>query len=651
VSLNSDYDTTFSYAPAGPKHSNRSEHSYGHKWNFLTDSDLWATDLNQTKLILPDPSESFSDATADLTSESTTSSTDVLFLQQPGDPQAIDIKDVNQGQIGDCSLLASIANLALYDPNVIMHMIHANADGTETVTLYTNSDGSLINISTYQAPSPTATFRAVSLTVNNTFPSNAVNNIQPAVNGQTEIWVQVLEEAVAKLYSAGGAESVGYALLNNGGFSLGAMEVLTGLPGSSIIKPTITAAQLSSDVAAGDLITVSTTGTPSTTLDLVDDHEYALEGITTVNGTPMVQLYNPWGDPAEIYNYWIPFLNEVVPASIPGALPVQPSLIPLSSLLAYLDTNSGGYYGAITISPPPPPPPPPRLQGDASQYIVADDNGAAYVQDTVAGRDGTQTLPDATAIQFADGVGVFDPTGTAEDVARLYGAAFHRPPDLAGLQAWTADIDESHVPLSVVAADFVASAEFTQDYGSLSNTAFVTQLYKNVLNRAPDAAGAQAWENDLAGGMSRGTVLLGFAESQEYDADTLSTAGDNDNGEVYRLYGAALGRTPDPAGQAVSSSALAAGETVTQVAQGFVDSAEFQQKYGNLSISDFVTALYKNVLNRAPDAAGLQAWTSALQGGESKASVVVGFSDSLEYRAATADATHANWVFIPSATA
>jgi hypothetical protein len=67
-----------------------------------------------------------------------------------------------------------------------------------------------------------------------------------------------------------------------------------------------------------------------------------------------------------------------------------------------------------------------------------------------------------------------------------------------------------------------------------------------------------------------------------------------------------------------------------------------------LSVSDFVTALYQNVLHRAPGAAGLQAWTGALQGGASEASVVVGFSDSLEYRAATAGATHANWVFIPS---
>jgi Calpain family cysteine protease len=179
------------------------------------------------------------------------------------------------------------------------------------------------------------------------------------VNGQTEIWVQVLEEAVATLYSSGGADTVGYALLNNGGFSLGAMEVLTGLPGSSIgatAAPTITAAQLTSDVAAGDLITVSTTEAVSTTLDLVEDHEYAFESITMVNGTPMVQLFNPWGEGPGNYTDWVPGTSpaQLTTAATPGALPIQPSLIPLASLLTYLDTLSGD-YGAITISPPTPP--------------------------------------------------------------------------------------------------------------------------------------------------------------------------------------------------------------------------------------------------------------------------------------------------------
>ena len=296
------------------------------------------------------------------------------------------------------------------------------------------------------------------------------------------------------------------------------------------------------------------------------------------------------------------------------------------------------------------------LDAASSQYEIANASGTLDVADVGSGGDGTQ-MPGVTVMQFTDGTGVFDPTGTAEQVARLYGAAFHRAPDLAGLQNWTSAIDGGSMSLLDVANSFATAPEFASDYGSLSNADFVNQLYQNVLDRAGDPAGVQTWNGVLAAGASRGAVLLGFAESQEYEGDTISitsdntlfAAGDNDNGEIYRLYEAALGRAPDPTGQAYWASELASGVSETQVAQGFVGSAEFQSDYGaNLSPTAFVTLLYQNVLDRAPDQAGLNAWVGQMQQGMSEASVVLGFSDSTEFRADSAAATHANWVFIPS---
>ncbi len=150
----------------------------------------------------------------------------------------------------------------------------------------------------------------------------------------------------------------------------------------------------------------------------------------------------------------------------------------------------------------------------------------------------------------------------------------------------------------------------------------------------------------LASGGTRGGVVIGFSESVENKVKTLSTAGDPNDAEAYRLYPAAFNRAPDPVGHAYWSSVLASGVTPTQVAQGFVDSPEFAQDFAGMSTSGFVSTLYNNVLHRAPDAAGLANWTTALQQGASKASVLVGFSDSLENRVQTAGATHANWVFV-----
>jgi Domain of unknown function (DUF4214) len=50
-----------------------------------------------------------------------------------------------------------------------------------------------------------------------------------------------------------------------------------------------------------------------------------------------------------------------------------------------------------------------------------------------------------------------------------------------------------------------------------------------------------------------------------------------------------------------------------------------------------VTLLYQNVLGRAPDPAGLAAWVAVLDGGASRGQVLLGFSESAEYKAGTAN--------------
>jgi T5SS/PEP-CTERM-associated repeat protein len=287
------------------------------------------------------------------------------------------------------------------------------------------------------------------------------------------------------------------------------------------------------------------------------------------------------------------------------------------------------------------------LHGTHDQYVVANSNGSLYVQDTVAGRDGLQILSGEALLAFPDGTGVFDPTGTAEDVARVYMTALGRPPDVGGLEFWTADIDNSNVPLSAVAGALVASPEFIDPNGPLSDSAFVQRLYLDAFFRAADPAGLQFWDNLLASGGTRGDVVLGFAQSPEFKADALPNAGDKNDAEAFRVYAAALGRAPDAGGEAFWSAQLASGATPTTVAQGFVNSAEFQNNFGSLSAADFVSGLYQHVLHRAGDPGGQQFWTNFLQQGSSQASVIVGFSDSLENRVQTAGATHDGWVFIP----
>ena len=265
------------------------------------------------------------------------------------------------------------------------------------------------------------------------------------------------------------------------------------------------------------------------------------------------------------------------------------------------------------------PPPSVQLHGLHTDYVIAQvSGGQAYIQDTRPGRDGVQTLARLDRIDFADGTGLFDPAGTAEDVARLYQAAFGRAPDAPGLDSNTALITANTLSLAALAASFAASPEFNALYGQPDASGFARQLYLNVLHRNPDAAGQQLWVNYI-NATSRGDALLAFSDSQENHRQTLPIAGSRSDAETTRLYQAAFNRSPDSAGLAFWSGRLSQDATVDQVAQGFVDSPEFAASYGVLNASGFVAQLYANVLHRAPDAAGQQGWLNTLTNGGTRA--------------------------------
>ena len=106
-------------------------------------------------------------------------------------------------------------------------------------------------------------------------------------------------------------------------------------------------------------------------------------------------------------------------------------------------------------------------------------------------------------------------------------------------------------------------------------------------------------------------------------------------GAAYRLYQAAFDRVPDKAGLGFWMSAMDRGQLLADVADGFVRSAEFQQLYGaSPDNAQLVTAMYRNVLHRAPDAGGMDFWLGAMDGGRTAVDLLTSFSESAENQAA-----------------
>jgi len=111
-----------------------------------------------------------------------------------------------------------------------------------------------------------------------------------------------------------------------------------------------------------------------------------------------------------------------------------------------------------------------------------------------------------------------DTDGVAGQAYRIYKAAFDRAPDLAGLGFWINAMDKG-AALTGVAGGFIGSEEFQSRYGQAVDMDFIKLLYENVLDRQPDAAGYQFWQDAMARGLTREGVLIEFSESGENKAN------------------------------------------------------------------------------------------------------------------------------------
>ncbi|MEM8848944.1 MAG: DUF4214 domain-containing protein [Pseudomonadota bacterium] len=132
-------------------------------------------------------------------------------------------------------------------------------------------------------------------------------------------------------------------------------------------------------------------------------------------------------------------------------------------------------------------------------------------------------------------------------------------------------------------------------------------------------------------------VLLGGDDADVIMGDGIVAAHLQSEADiVFRLYRATLDRDPDAVGHAAWAARMFSGErTLLEVVEGFINSPEFKRDYGDLDNQDFVNMLYRNVLDRSADQSGLARWIDELTTGATRAEVVLGFSESEEFKAAT----------------
>lgn len=253
-----------------------------------------------------------------------------------------------------------------------------------------------------------------------------------------------------------------------------------------------------------------------------------------------------------------------------------------------------------------------------------------------------------------------DNAGIRSFVTRMYEVCLDREPDADGLNDWSNRLATGQAQGADIAFGFIFSDEFKNL--NLCNEHYVDSMNASFFGRDADAAGKADWVGQLNSGATRGHVMTGFVNSQEFanlcanygitqgagdwNANDISVngtcsicgnGGNGGNHEVTpeirafaeRLYTCCLDRTADENGLNDWANALANGATGSEVAAGFV----FSQEYKNKDASDtqYVLMLYKTMLGREADTAGVTDWVLQLRNGASREAVYNGFIGSAEF--------------------
>lgn len=122
-------------------------------------------------------------------------------------------------------------------------------------------------------------------------------------------------------------------------------------------------------------------------------------------------------------------------------------------------------------------------------------------------------------------------------VKKMYTDTLGRENDAGGLGFWTRQIQSGRRSVAQVAAYFYSSNEYYQGIGGGTPSSWVTDLYRKLLGRSPDAGGLAYWSAKAAVGREK--VAYGFFQSVESRGK-----------RVDALYQKLLGRAPDAAGRA-----------------------------------------------------------------------------------------------------
>ena len=284
-----------------------------------------------------------------------------------------------------------------------------------------------------------------------------------------------------------------------------------------------------------------------------------------------------------------------------------------------------------------------KLAGILSAAVLASSCTSAIACQTASAKELS-----SASIAYDINTPAADVTGTAYAktaegfVQRMYNVALNRNADAAGLKNWTSQLKSG----KKTAADLIDGFFFSDEYKGKKKSAdeMITDCYKAMLDRSPDATGMANWKKRFDVGMSMQAICKGFVGSNEFKGlcktygikpgtINLRLAKDENYERtyfVYRLYKNCLGRTPDGAGLESWCKQIKSGKTGSNLVEGFVFSDEYKNR--KTSNKEFISMLYNTILGRSASTSEITSWTNKLNKGKSRQYAANGFLFSNEFK-------------------
>jgi hypothetical protein len=205
------------------------------------------------------------------------------------------------------------------------------------------------------------------------------------------------------------------------------------------------------------------------------------------------------------------------------------------------------------------------------------------------------------------------PAGTPHQlyVTAVYEDVLDRAPDSDGLAFWANLLDKG-TAISSVAESIAHSAEYYANF-------VIKPDYLALLGRAADTDGVQYWTTKMQAGLTDQQLEAQFAAADEF----YTKAGGTDVKWIDAIYKLLLDRPAAVADETFWSARLSAGYTRLEVAEQIAGSQE--------NNTQLINDDYFHYLGRAADADGLAFWLGQFGDGKTNEDVIAGFTGSAEY--------------------